>query len=192
MRNVSVRRAMTLIELLVALVVMSLVMMGFYCIQIFSDNQVVTSNRKVALQNEVSYILEHMAKYCGQAVGDGQTYAINNTPSDSLSFWVDSDHDGILNKSLDTRVYYHHTNPGTIEFCDHADPTLISCTHAVEVMGRHITSDFSTFTVNPATNFVIANISSCWDTSSPGTCGSLINPRVNMSTSIFLPSVSAN
>jgi hypothetical protein len=182
----------TLAEVLVALVVMSLVMMGIYCIQIFSDNQVVVSNRKAALQNEVSYILEHMTKYCGQAVGDGQSYAVNNTPSDYLHLWIDSDQDGILNTALDKRIYYRHFNSGKVTFCDDANSAALTCKHQEETLGNHIVTDFSVFTVNPATNFVIANISACWDPSSPATCGGLDNSRVNMSTCIALPSVSAN
>jgi len=182
-----------MLELLVAIIVMSLVMMGVYCIQIFSDNQVVTSNRKAAMQNEVSFILEHMSKQLNQAIGDGSTYPVNYDTGDYFQVWIDSDHDGIFNATSDKQIYYHLTGAGAVEFCENATSGGKSCAgFTPEVLSKHIINFPTAFTINNATNLVYVNLTACWDPAQVASCGSLKNPSVTMSTCIFLPSVASN
>jgi len=75
------KRGMNLLELIVAMVLMSLVLLGFFSIELFSSHHVVTSDRRAKLQNEISYSLEYMAKYVQQGVGDFNNPPITRYPT---------------------------------------------------------------------------------------------------------------
>jgi len=66
---------LSLIELLVTMILMSLVILGFFSIDSFSRHHVISSDKRVKVQNEISYALEYMSKYVQQSVGD-----FNNPP----------------------------------------------------------------------------------------------------------------
>lgn len=64
------RRAMTLLELLIALTLVSIIAFSLVSIQVFSRYQLLASDRRVKLQNELSYALEHMTKNIQLSIGD--------------------------------------------------------------------------------------------------------------------------
>ena len=64
-----------LIELIVCMVLMSLIILGFFSIELFSRHHVVSSDRRAKVQNEISYTIEYMSKYVQQSIGD-----VNNPP----------------------------------------------------------------------------------------------------------------
>ncbi len=66
---------LSLIELLVSMILMSLVLLGFFSIELFSRHHVVSSDRRAKVQNEISYAIEYMSKYTQQSIGD-----FNNPP----------------------------------------------------------------------------------------------------------------
>jgi Tfp pilus assembly protein PilV len=63
-------KAITLIELLIALVLLSLIVLGIDSINYFSSSHIATSSRRMMLQNQVAYCLNHMSKYVSQGIGD--------------------------------------------------------------------------------------------------------------------------
>jgi len=68
-------RGLSLIELLVSMILMSLVLLGFFSIDLFSRHHVVSSDRRAKVQNEIVRSLEYMSKYVQQSIGD-----FNNPP----------------------------------------------------------------------------------------------------------------
>ena len=64
------KRAMTLIELLISMILMSLVLLGFFSIDSFSRHHVVSSDKRAKVQNEISYAIEYMSKYVQQGIGN--------------------------------------------------------------------------------------------------------------------------
>ena len=62
-------RSLTLIELLVAIALLSLIVLAAASVQLFSHFHLLTADRQAQLQNEVSLTLEHMHKYVSQGVG---------------------------------------------------------------------------------------------------------------------------
>ena len=66
---------LSLIELLISIILMSLVVLGFSSIDLFSRHHVISSDRRVKVQNEISYAIEYMSKYVQQSIGD-----FNNPP----------------------------------------------------------------------------------------------------------------
>jgi len=61
--------AITLIELLIGITVVSIMVLSFYSIDSFSRGQLMNSDRRAKVQNELAYTLEHMAKYVQRANG---------------------------------------------------------------------------------------------------------------------------
>ena len=70
-----------LIELIVSIVLMSLVLLGFFSINLFSLRHVIGSDRRAKLQNEISYTIEYMSKYVQQSIGDFNNPPIERYPS---------------------------------------------------------------------------------------------------------------
>ncbi len=68
-------RGLTLIELMIAIILMGMLVLGFYSIDLFSRYHVISSDKRAKLQNEISYALEYMSKYVQQSIGD-----VNNPP----------------------------------------------------------------------------------------------------------------
>ncbi|MDD5252849.1 MAG: prepilin-type N-terminal cleavage/methylation domain-containing protein [Candidatus Omnitrophota bacterium] len=69
------KTGVSLIELIVCMVIISLVVLGFFSVELFSSYHVISSERRAKLQNDLSYSLEYMAKYVQQSTGD-----VNNPP----------------------------------------------------------------------------------------------------------------
>jgi len=63
-------KSVTLVELLISVAVVSVMVLSFYSLDTFSRTQVLTSDRRAKLQNELSLALEHMSKYVQQATGN--------------------------------------------------------------------------------------------------------------------------
>lgn len=71
----------TLIELIIAIALMGMLILGFYSIDLFSRYHVVSSDKRAKLQNEISYAIEHMSKYVQQANGNLSRNAIQSLPA---------------------------------------------------------------------------------------------------------------
>jgi len=69
------KTGVSLIELIMSIVLMSLVVLGFFSIELFSRQHVIGAEERSKVQNEISYAIEYMSKYVQQASGD-----INNPP----------------------------------------------------------------------------------------------------------------
>lgn len=180
-------RAVTLLELLIAITIMSLIVLGFSSIDLFSRYHVITSDRRATIQNEASYVLEHMTKEISKAIGD-----VNNKPlsiennNQRIRVYIDANQDGQRNDyeiayaydSADFQIRYYSPYPGS--------PTVLT--------NKRIKSCIFTHNWNGVKeNFVKVEISSCWDPdASPQPCGTPDNPDVTMSSQIKMPSVSTN
>lgn len=70
------RKSITLVELLISVTIVSLMVLSFYSIENFSRNQLLNSDRRIIVQNQLSLALEHMSKYVQQASGNQNNPAI--------------------------------------------------------------------------------------------------------------------
>lgn len=62
--------AVTLVELIVSIVIVSIMVLTVYGIYTYSHSQVLNAERRAKVQNELAFALEHMSKYVQQANGD--------------------------------------------------------------------------------------------------------------------------
>lgn len=74
-------RGLTLLELMIAIVLMGMLVLGFYSIDLFSRYHVISSDKRAKLQNEISYALEYMSKQVQQSMGDVNKPPIKRYPN---------------------------------------------------------------------------------------------------------------
>lgn len=65
----NITKSITLIELLVSIIIVTMMVLSFYGLETFSHGQVINSERRAKVQNQLAYVLEHMSKYVQQANG---------------------------------------------------------------------------------------------------------------------------
>jgi len=188
-------KAVTLIELLIAIVIMTVVILSFNGMDMFSRRHVIATDRRVKTQNEAAYVIEFMAKELTRAIGDQRNppasiISIGTDPA--IAFWVDQNQNGLRDSSpTDRQIAFSYRGSPNYEMRYYPDfsgnpanyEVLSSCV-AMSGFGPVITDNYVTF-----------EITACWDpklikTTSP--CGSLDNPRVTMHSRVSMPSVSTN
>ncbi|HTZ11410.1 MAG TPA: prepilin-type N-terminal cleavage/methylation domain-containing protein [Candidatus Margulisiibacteriota bacterium] len=196
----------TLVELVVSVVLMSLLVLSYFQIDNFSRLQVLGSDRKAKLQSEVSICLEQLTKDAARAIGDINSNHAAATVSPvsgdyALRIWVDSNPDGmriddLSNPSHDQEVAYRFTGASgassdRYQVWYYPQCVGANCDQAgsvgPEVLSRHIVSfAVSCYPALPNNNLDIT-ISARWD---PENSVSIDNPAVNMRTRLTMPAVS--
>lgn len=211
--------AVTLLELLIALVLIFLVILAFSTLDLFSRGQLINTDRRVKLQNGITLAMDHMVKQMMRTVGNELVYDrhtavdIRNISNDpALQFCFGADHSLATNWA----AYKYTGNTGQqephyqIRYCPQCSTR--PCTQCggkrwseseiVEVIARNIVI-FNRVKPNDAgrltSNFVTVTFTACWDPAntvlpadgSPP-AGTPDNPCVTMTSNISLPSVSTN
>ena len=200
---ISIRRAFTLLELLISLVVLTIIVLGLFNIQTFCDYQVVSAARKAQLQGEASTILEQMAKSLAGTVTVPGTDAVQLIPAGSptaLRAFSDTNGNGVPEQGVDNWVEFNYSSSTyTLTYCANLTSPGGTCSSPVVLTNKMIsTMGPSNITFDNSTSYLDASVTLCWDPSqnaSPNTalrCGSLRNPQVQMRARIPLLSVSSN
>lgn len=212
-------RGITLVELLISIVLLSIIVLGLSNIDLFSRSHVISSDRRAKISNDASLALEHMGKYImnafGNEISDGANSVVsvvaNSPPGDdgnTIRFKIDSDNNG----TADTwRAYLYHNNSATsgknqIWYCPQcSDSTCVTCTthtwgdtnYPQDIIARNINGFTPSKPVDGSSrlnkNYVTIEIQACWDPAeSHYSCGTPNNPSVNMKADITMPSVTTN
>jgi hypothetical protein len=180
-----IEKSVTLLELILCIVLMSMVILGFYSIDMFSHRQVLSTDRKSKLQNEAAYVLNHISKTLMTAVGDVAHRAVDPTDVSGMTSTIivhnDSTPDGAWDPVNDAVVSYTYDLVNTIDFTDSSGTT--------ETLSRHVKS----FNANLIGSTVTVNITACWDPAETGgkICGSTENPSFNLTNAITIPAFSS-
>ena len=74
-------KSLTLVELMVSVMIVGMMIVGFYGFETFTNTQVIDSDRRAKVQNQLSYCLEHMSKYIQRANGDTSNPPIKLYPN---------------------------------------------------------------------------------------------------------------
>lgn len=193
-----INSAITLIELIISIVLLGMVMMGFYGIDMFSRNQFIGIDRKAKVENDAVFVLAHISKNLLRAIGDVDpaNAALNISPGANtgrIIAKIDSNGDGMRDGS-DADIGYCFNLSGcnntpvrnyAIVFNSNLSATPQP---AAETIATHVRS----FNAVQNGNFLNVTISTCWNpTGSPRPCGTLDNPAFNSTSIIRMPSVSA-
>lgn len=204
------RKSITLVELLIAIVLIGMIVLGLHSIELFSRFHIIASDRQAKLQNEIAYVLEHMSKKMLNAVGNtnatdpGQRPIATNSieVDNTIQIRTDTNSNG-QRDSGDKQIAYRYRAPdyqiwyysNYTDCLDYADPSCYEViTHKI------IRPDFSTdttqpthFTYSSSNNYLDLQITACWDPDGdPNACGTPDNPSITMRARINMPSASTN
>jgi len=204
--NARLNKSVTLLELLIALSLIGLVVLGFSSIDLFSRFHVTTSDRRIQLQNDVATALEHMTKQISRAIGNtadkavkaytdnkGIRIRIDDNPAngqvDAADHWVAYRHEDIGSPATDSEIRFY-SNAGSTEtpavpYESIARRIVISSggVYGVEFSGNF---DASGWLLD---NILEVKVSGRWN---PSQAASNDNPEVTLRTRILMPTVSTN
>jgi hypothetical protein len=189
------------------MVLISVVVLGFFSIELFSRTHLLGTDRMTRLQNEISYLLGHMTKniigtnVSGGAIGDINQPAVTIATIDgvnALLIWVDSNNNGYRDTD-DKQIAYKYRGAPDYQIWFYPDYTDNPASYEV-ITQKKICPDFSTdpskpthINYSPQDNYIDVQVTVCWDPDgSPNACGTLDNPSIKMLTRIKMPSVSTN
>jgi hypothetical protein len=205
--------AVTLLELLIALVLLTIVVLGFVSIESFSRYQVLSSERRTALQNEVSLALDHISKNIFSAFGNTRIDPVNQPAGNDVVDIAVCGTDPAVDNFVALTVYVEDVNQ------DHRPTFLVDrriaymfdrslhtlkfinnytggCSSALpgDTLSSRITAFVPVFAMDAAGNYpnhIDLQITACWDpTEANHACGTSDNPSVTMNSRAVMPSVS--
>jgi type II secretory pathway pseudopilin PulG len=212
-------RAVTLLELVVSIVLLSVIVLGLATIDTFSGFQVINAEKRAKLQYEASIALEHMTKEINKAIGseiiNGPNTVIDrNTPiggNFAVHAYIDVARSGQWEApgGTDYFIAYRYRggagNPSDryqIWYCPQCqNKPCNNCNPAWGDPENRVAWSISAFNViKPVNgsnqldgNFVTVQLTACWDpTQASAPCGTTMNPSVDMNTVIKMPSVTTN
>lgn len=205
--NIFLKHSITLVELLVAVSLLGLLIVGISSLDTYARLHLVTSDRSAQVQNEISYVLEHMAKQISKAIGnraipgEDPVDLADITGDNAIKVYIDLDAGGILpgdglrGTGGDRWIAYRsHLNTGgpvtryQVWYCSECGSSNCnSCSSGWETIARKVNS----FDRSAADNTVYIDIASCFEPQETShNCGSLDNPQYSMRTQIKMPTVS--
>jgi hypothetical protein len=186
------------------------VILGVFGIATFSQEQVITPNRRARVQNELSYVFEHMSKYVQQSNGNVTRKAIRYLPgltaAGATGFRVYIDlrtpqtpsnfaDDGWIDYTLtaNTLTATCTANGGTCPFAvDNLTSKIIAGVVGGATMPVAPASGFYVL-VDPLGNFVDVGLVGRFDPARPATAGTrFANPQIEMKTKVVCNSSSTN
>ena len=193
-------KSVTLLELIIAISLVAVIILGINSISIFSRNQVISSDRRAKLQNDISYSLDHITKQGLKTIGNEVIYGTNSAvlvedvlPDTSLAFFIDGNSNGQRDIPNDYWIKYTFNSVNhQLSYCNNCGSSSAPgfCSGGTEVLSEKIT----VFTPTKVANFAEGNhvgvqVSERWD---PSISSSTDNPEMAMHATIQLPSVSTN
>ncbi len=182
----------TLVEVLIALFLLSIIALAIGSIKIFSNYQLYSAGRRADTQNSISYCIDHITKEASRVVGNEAVMGANNLvsviASTRVSFYVDADGDG-RNSAADHWAFYRLFG-NQLLYCPNAASAGGNCSVAEETLSDKIITFTPVKQANFSTgNFVQLTMVGRWN---PAAAASQDNPQMTMHVAIGLPSVSTN
>jgi prepilin-type N-terminal cleavage/methylation domain-containing protein len=192
------KKAVTLIELLICLILIGMVIMGFYSISLFSHYHLLTADRRAKMQNDSTYVLEHMAKKLSQAIGDSTNATVTRYTTgvgirvrldSSAPFGAADASDMFVDYCLVDSEIRFYTNTSGLTMPPPATSTYQVLTdRAVPVTGLEFQGNIGASNIL-TDNILTVVLSLRW---SPTLAASPDNPTVQMRTTVLMPAVSAS
>ncbi len=193
-------KAVTFIELMISVVLLSVIILAINNIEVFSRHHLVSSDQRAKVQNEVSRCLEHITKTASSSIGNEASYGANTTVyvspnstyTTNLSFFTDTNGNGLRNPGAgDYWVRYNlNTTNYNLSYCSQcANAACASCSGTEEVLAQGITTLSANKNFSQG-NFINITVTGCWNPAKA--CNTSDNPSITMSTTLALPSLSTN
>lgn len=174
----------TLLELLIAISLLSLIVIGFSGLELFGRYQVVGSDKRTRVQNEAAHVVEHMAKNLANAVGNRNNFPVT-VLTDGLRVRIDSNLNGAADAG-DLEIAYQLVPENKNIMRYYSNYSSVS-----EDISRKISAANWTWAVT--NNWIGVEVTACDDPDgTPVACGTTDNPAATVITRIRMPAVSIN
>jgi Tfp pilus assembly protein PilW len=211
--------AMTLVELLVSLSLFSIILLAIVSVDVFTKTHVLSAERRIQVQEYVSYVLSHIAKQVPLAIGNevlnqpligtDSVARVTTGTTTTLGVFIDANQDGRRDIPAGTDRWigysYNPTN-FTVSFCSACSDNVCStCSSSWEVLSNKITNfvpavskgAIGTCTSCLTRNYMRVDTAACYDPDAsdmvfpnpPLPCGNTENPSSSMTTRIDMPSI---
>lgn len=188
---------LSLIELLVSMILMSLVVLGFFSIDLFSRHHVISSDRRAKVQNEVSYAIEYMSKYVQQSIGDFNNPPIRRYPASGAQTGFEVRVDDPLTPSyLDENWVSFYLDGNTLKALQGGTTEILSGRIAGVFAGDTVMPEYPSTEPTPVGFYVKITDGVAVDIGLVGRYNSAVaaspdNPQISMKTRLISPSSSA-
>ncbi len=130
-------KAFTLVELLIAIVLLGIIVLSISSIEVFSRNQLFSADIRAKIQNEGSFLLEHMTKYIGRTIGNADTnpnkliytHDSADTKTKTVAVFIDANGNGKRDSNDHWIAYEFFVDNYTLKFCYDAgnEATVPNC-----------------------------------------------------------------
>lgn len=110
-------RGITLLELIIATILMVIVSLALLSIDTFSRHHMISSDRRSRLQNEITFALENMQKYVSRGIGSVSNPALTYTGGTVNGFRVRADLNNTPSDLTDDLRFDYVLNANTLT-CD--------------------------------------------------------------------------
>jgi hypothetical protein len=128
------KKTITLIELLIAISLLLLIVLGAGAFHIASERFLRSSETKVSVVNDLTYILEHINKYISLATGDINVPGIVLSDSTHLRIRVDLNNPPTPNDYTDDTWLEYRLNGNNLEFCSNFNVNTNRCNTSYEIL----------------------------------------------------------
>lgn len=182
-------KSMTLLELIISIAIMSIIVLGFTSLDLYSRHNVLQADRRARVQNTLSYALDHMTKKIGNAIGDSNYPPVDTTTTNIIKVRIDSNNDGKRDVPPDIQIAYVYKPAPDYQIWYYSDFATYPSS-GYEVIAKNITSNFTDSYVTKDTNYINITIKGCWDITK--SLPSQDNPENTMLTRIKMWGVSTN
>jgi hypothetical protein len=173
------KRAITLLELLIAISLLLLIVLGVGVFDIASRRFLRSSETKVSVVNDLAYILEHINKYISLATGDINVPGIVLPDSTHLRIRVDLNNPPTPNNYTDDTWLEYRLNGHNLEFCSNFNITTNRCRTSYEILSsKLVETDSFSFSQPQINQIVISGLKLRYKPSKP--VDSSQNPEVGI------------
>ncbi len=203
------KKSLTLIELLIAIVLLSVIILAISSIDLFTRFHTISADRRVKLQNEISYALDHMAKEITLTIGNRAIAAkdpVDLTPISgdaAIRVFIDlgltsGPGDGLGDRQSPTQgdrwIAYRFTGAAgnsadRFQIWYYANCVGPNCNQPGSIGPEVIARNIADFNRSVIDNVVEVAVTARWQ---PTQAASPDNPEVVMRTKIKMPSVSTH
>ncbi|MFH1413836.1 MAG: prepilin-type N-terminal cleavage/methylation domain-containing protein [Candidatus Omnitrophota bacterium] len=194
------KQGITLLELLIAIGLLSVIVLGVSSISIFSRHHAINSTVRSQLQAEIFLVIEHMNKRISRAIGnefiDGDDMVVSLSEDASwktIRVYIDTNDNGIRDDGANAWVCYRFDKTNFEMLFGEGCDTSCVCTGGTQVFTRGLIDDFTATKPNDPGqldhNNVTVAVTACRD---PAIAVSVDNPCESMESRIVMPSVSTN
>lgn len=187
-------KSVTLIELIISVIIVAIIILSFFAMQMFSQNQAVNSDRRVKVQNDLAYALEHMSKYIQMGSGNNVVAANHAIMVIPNGFQVRVDFQPTQTPAILSNTWVSYSLSGT-PLALTASCAGSGCPFTTETLSKRIIPSGFNVTVDPSGNSVEIDLVGRYDpskSSGQDPVTRLTNPQVEMITKILCNSASTN